>query len=324
MESRLHKDAGRWLVVVNPNAGSRKGEKDWPEIRSLLDGSGFAFDHVFTKNRRHAIEVTASMINSKGYRNIIVVGGDGTLNEVVNGVFMQTKYSPGDILIGMIPVGTGNDWCRMYKIPMQYRQAVEIISKGHRFTQDVGFVSYHDSEGAHERYFINVSGMGYDALVAQKTNRMKDKGWSGSFTYLLNIFTSLYQYKYSNFQIELDGKEVFNGRVLSMNLGICKYNGGGLMQLPFAVPDDGELDVMVIKSTSRLNIVKHVSKLYDGSFVKLPFISTYRGKRCRIVSRPEGSVFLEADGESLGHSPLEFSVIPRALDFIIPGKGMII
>ena len=318
MSTEHNTEPDRWLVVVNPNAGSRKGEKDWPIIEKMLHTHGFIFDHFFTRRQEDAIEITASAIHNESYRKVMVVGGDGTLNEVVNGIYRQNKVSAGDIDVGMVPVGTGNDWCRMYNIPFSYEGAIQVIAEGNTFRQDVGFISFQDDEGGRERYFINVSGMGYDALVARKTNRMKEKGWGGPFTYFFNIFTSLFQYKYANFVIELDGREVFNGRVLSMNLGICKYNGGGLMQLPFAIPDDGELDVMVIKSTSRLNIVRHVSKLYDGSFVKLPFVETFRGKECLIRSLPEGAVHLEADGESLGHSPLHFSVLPKAINLFIP------
>ena len=307
----------KWLVVVNPNAGTRKGEKDWPKIQELLSGQGFDCHTVFTKNRNHAIALTSSAIE-EGYRNIIVVGGDGTLNEVVNGVFRQNVCAPADIAIGMIPVGTGNDWGRMYGLPKKYNKAIKVIKKNYLFTQDAGFVSYQDDEGSHERYFINVSGMGYDALVALKTNRMKDKGKGGTMSYILNIFTGLYQYENTHFDISVDGKDVFSGKVLSMNLGICKYNGGGLMQVPDAIPDDGLLDITVIKAISKFKIIKNVTKLYDGSITKLKFVNTYRGATCRIVSRPQGSVFLEADGESLGHSPLEFSVIPKALNFIIP------
>lgn len=314
---QANEGGNKWLVIVNPNAGSRKGEKDWPRIQGLLRKQGFIFEAVFTKNRNHAIALTGSMI-CKGYKKIIVVGGDGTLNEVVNGIFQQDACDARDVLVGLIPVGTGNDWGRMYKLPKKYEAAIKIIKEKNTIIQDLGYVTYHDDDGKHERYFANVSGMGYDALVANKTNKMKDKGHGGSLAYLINIFTGLFQYKYTPFKVVVDEKEVFSGRVLSMNIGICKYNGGGLMQLPNAVPDDGLLDVTIIKSTARLNIFKHITKMYDGSFIKLRFVSTYRGKTCNIISSPPGSVYLEADGESLGHSPLEFSVVPRALHFIIP------
>jgi len=318
------KEAGnnnhRWLVVVNPNAGSRKGEKDWPTISRLLNDNNFDFEALFTENRKHAIQLTSNAIG-EGFRKIIVVGGDGTLNEVVNGIFDQKACPPGNIQLGMIAVGTGNDWGRMYDLPKKYKSAIQVIKTGYCFSQDVGHIQYHSRHGQQQRYFVNVSGMGYDALVALKTNRMKDKGRGGTFAYSFNIFTGLFQYRNTHFNIEVDGKEVFSGKVLSMNLGICKYNGGGLMQVPDAIPDDGLLDITVIKGISKFTLVRNVAKLYDGSFIKLKFVEQFRGARCRIVSRPKGSVFLEADGESLGHSPLEFSVIPRTLNVIIPQEN---
>jgi len=307
----------RWLVVVNPNAGSRKGEKDWPRISRLLNDHTFNYETVFTENRKHAIELTANAIED-GFKKVLVVGGDGTLNEVVNGIFKQKSYPSKDILVGMIPVGTGNDWGKMYNLPGKYKKAIEVIKKEHVFTQDIGHIRFDSSEGQQERYFVNVSGMGYDALVALKTNRMKDKGRGGTLAYLLNIFTGLFQYRNTHFNIKVDGKEVFNGKVLSMNLGICKYNGGGLMQVPDAIPDDGLLDITVIKGISKFAIVRNVAKLYDGSFIKLKFVEQFRGGSCTIVSKPKGVVLLEADGESLGHSPLHFKVIPKALNVIIP------
>jgi YegS/Rv2252/BmrU family lipid kinase len=307
----------RWLVVVNPNAGSRKGEKDWPKISRLLNDHSIIHEAVFTENRNHAIDLTANAIE-EGFRKVLVVGGDGTLNEVVNGIFKQKNCPCNDITLGMIPVGTGNDWGRMYALPKKYRKAIEVIKKGHVFTQDIGHILYDSTEGQQERYFVNVSGMGYDALVALKTNRMKDKGRGGTLAYLLNIFTGLFQYRNTYFNVKVDDKEVFSGKVLSMNLGICKYNGGGLMQVPDAVPDDGLLDITVIKGISKFTIIKNVAKLYDGSFIKLNFVEQFRGSSCTIVSKPQGIVMLEADGESLGHSPLHFTVLPKALNVIIP------
>jgi diacylglycerol kinase family enzyme len=153
---------------------------------------------------------------------------------------------------------------------------------------------------------------------------MKERGKGGTLSYLFNIFTGLFQYRNTHFDIDVDGKRVFGGKVLSMNLGICRFNGGGLMQVPGAIPDDGLLDVTVIKGISKFRIITNVAKLYDGSFIKLRFVDQYRCKTCRIVSRPAGIVLLEADGESLGHSPLEFSVLSRSVRFIIPSDHKII
>ncbi|MCF8227322.1 MAG: diacylglycerol kinase family lipid kinase [Bacteroidales bacterium] len=309
----------RWLVIVNPHAGSGKGRKDWPGIRKLLIEKKFRFKEVLTKARFHAINIAKDQIE-KGCRKIIVVGGDGTLNEVVNGVFIQKKYPTKDITIGMITVGTGNDWGRMYRIPFKYKKAIKVLKKGKTFVQDAGKVRYQLNGNTENRYFVNMAGMGFDALVAQKTNALKEKGRGGTTAYLYNLMTGLFQYKITRLKIDVDNKDVFDGDVFSMSLGICKYNGGGMMQLPDAIPDDGLFDLTVIRKTSKFKIIRNIKNLYDGSFVKLDEVSTFRGSYIRVVSIPEKSVFLETDGESLGHSPLEFEIIPSSVKVIVNKK----
>lgn len=313
------KEHNKWLVIVNPNAGRRKIEKDWDTIAGLLDKAGFHYFSVFTDRKSHAINLTKDYIE-KGFKKIIVVGGDGTINEVVNGIFRQKTYPATDITLGMINVGTGNDWGRMYNISPDYKKAVKTLIKEHTYIQDAGHVKYRLKGEEKERYFVNMAGMGYDALVARKTNEMKEKGRGGPFAYLINLFTGLLQYKSTFFEIDIDDKRIFEGNVFSMSLGICKYNGGGMMQLPYAIPNDGLMDVTVIKMASKLKVIRNIKNLYDGSFVKLPEVETYTGKKVKIISRPSNTVFLETDGESLGHSPLEFSVIPQSIKLIVSKK----
>jgi len=306
----------KWLVIVNPNAGVGKGRRDWKEISEILIKEGFDFDAVLTERKYQAIEITSSKIE-EGYRKIIVVGGDGTMNEVVNGIFIQKFAQTTDITIGLITVGTGNDWGRMYKIPLKYKKSVKVIKKGKTFIQDVGLAAFFENNEPKQRYFMNIAGMGFDALVAKKTNAMKEKGRGGTLAYLFNLVTGLFQFRNIFLDMHIDGEKVFSGNVFSMCLGICKYNGGGMMQLPGAVPDDGIIDVTVIKKTSKFNVIKNIRNLYDGSFIKLPVVETFTGKQVSIVTKAKKSVFLETDGESLGHSPLGFSIIPRSLKIII-------
>jgi len=308
--------AGKWLIIVNPNAGSKKGEKDWPKICQHLTREGFDYECVFTEHRNHAIQMTMSHIEM-GYRNIAVVGGDGTLNEVLNGIMNQQTIPISEITLGMIPVGTGNDWCRTFGIPYDHKKAIAILKTKKTFLQDVGIVHYHKEKEAQTRYFMNVAGMGYDALVAKKTNILKEKGHGGTFAYFYFVFASLFQYKFLDGVIEVDDQVVFKGEIFSMNVGICKYNGGGMMQVPYAIPDDGLLDVMIIKKASKFAVVRYTRKLYDGTLVDLPIVKTFRGKNIRI--RSTARIYLETDGESLGHTPLTFEIIPRCLN-IITGK----
>jgi YegS/Rv2252/BmrU family lipid kinase len=304
----------KWLIIVNPNAGVRKGAKDWPVISGLLNEADVAHLCVLTEHRNHANQLVGEFIG-EGYRKIAVVGGDGTMNEVVNGIFMQNHVSPAEIHLGMIPVGTGNDWCRTFGIPFDYKAAIQILKKEKIFLQDVGKISYYRQNDPQLRYFINIAGMGYDALVAKKTNLLKEKGKGGPFAYFYFVFASLFQYKFIEAVIDIDDQQVFKGEIFSMNIGICKYNGGGMMQVPFAVPDDGLYDVTLIKKAPKWMVIRHASKLYDGTLVKLPFVSTFRGKIIRI--RSTGKIYLEADGESLGHSPFVYEMLPMSLNVVV-------
>jgi diacylglycerol kinase (ATP) len=313
MTNPVHIPADKWLIIVNPNAGVGKGGRDWQGISHLLNAVNINHLCVLTEHRVHANLIAREFIG-EGYRNIAVVGGDGTMNEVVNGIFTQDFCHPSEITVGMIPVGSGNDWCRTFGIPFEYQKAVEILVKKETTLQDVGTVTYFHREEQHSRYFVNVAGMGYDALVAKKTNLQKDKGKGGPLVYLYFVFASLFQFRFPDAVITVDEKEVFNGDIFSMNVGICKFNGGGMMQVPFAVPDDGFLDVTLIRKTSKFMVIRHTTKLYDGTLVNLPFVSTCRGTAINMQSSKK--IYLEVDGESLGHTPFSFGIIPRALKVV--------
>lgn len=304
-----------WFVIVNPNAGRRRGEKDWLEIARLLTEAGLEFTSVFTDAPNHAVKLSRKYIDA-GFRKIIVVGGDGTLNEVINGIFMQHRYAPDEIIIGMIPVGTGNDWGRSFNIPNTYKGAIDVIARGKTFRQDVGKVIYTHQEKPRTRYFINMAGLGFDALVAKKTNKQKAEGKGGPLSYLVNLFTSLIAYKPVVTNILIDNKPV-NEHIFSMSVAICQYNGGGMKQAPDAVPDDGLFDVTMITRVTRMTVLKNLTKLYDGSFVKLSQVKQFRGQIVKIESNPV--LFLETDGESLGHTPMTFEIMPRCIT-VVTGK----
>lgn len=306
-----------WYIIINPEAGSKKTQADWPGIRKILESYDFDMECVITEYQNHATELVKNAIQDLGFSNIISVGGDGTLNEVINGVFLQDRLNPDKVTVGVISVGTGNDWVRMHNIPQDYHEQIKVIMKNNTFMHDVGIVSYlqHDVEKLH--YFVNIAGMGFDAFVAKKTNIAKQKGGAGAFTYLFNLIKCLFQFTYNYMEIDKDDKRIFAGNVFTMSIGICKYNGNGMMQLPFAIADDGLFDVTVIRKASRWKIVKNIKNLYDGSFIKMKEVETFTGEQFTITAVPQKSVFLETDGETLGHSPLLFKILPRAAKFIV-------
>jgi diacylglycerol kinase family enzyme len=180
----------KWLVIVNPNAGIKRAAKEWPTIQRQLNDAGFTFEAFHTEYPEHAIEIVRKQI-SLGFQKVIAIGGDGTFNEVANGILLQKRMPSSEIKLGIITVGTGNDWGRMYNIPFESKQAIEVIAQGKTFIQDACHVKYSTGIKIKERYLVNMAGLGFDAEVALKVNRMKEQGRGGKLSYFMNIFSTV-------------------------------------------------------------------------------------------------------------------------------------
>jgi YegS/Rv2252/BmrU family lipid kinase len=306
-----------WFAIVNPNAGNGKGGKDWDRISEILNRNNIRFEIRSTGRKGQATEFTRDLI-ANGYRKIISIGGDGTLHEVINGIFTQDNCSPRDITIGIIPVGTGNDWGRMFGIPLVYEGSVQVIREGKQMLHDIGVIDYFNAGVKTRTYFINIAGLGFEAVVVKKTNRQKDKGMSNKAIYFYNLLSSLISYRNTPVEITIDGR-TSTTKVFSINVGNGRYCGGGMRQTPDAIPDDGLFDITVIKEMGRIEIIKSLQLLYDGTIMSHPKVDGYRSTNLKVTS--ESVVYIEADGESLGHTPVEFSIIPAAVN-IIYGKKL--
>lgn len=317
--SRMHEHGG-WLVIVNPNAGKRKGRKDWSHIATLLAVNKIDYYAVFTERPRHAIEITIKGI-ADGYRKIVAVGGDGTMNEVVNGVFTQDTVASSEITLGIITVGTGNDWGRMFGIPSDYEGAVSLLRKNETCESDAGVAEYMCDKGKGKRYFINIAGLGFDAVVVKRTNIQKERGRTGKAIYFYNLLRSLLFYTHTHTDVIIDGKLLTN-QTFTISLGIGRYSGGGMRQTPNAIHDDGLFDITIIKRMRKGEIIRSLKKLYDGTILDHPKIEGHTGRNILINSTPP--IHLEADGESLGYSPIEFNIIPRAVNVIYNSEGITI
>ncbi|HOO98552.1 MAG TPA: diacylglycerol kinase family lipid kinase [Bacteroidales bacterium] len=305
-----------WFTIVNPNAGNGKGKKDWSRIATILGKENISFDSAFTRSKGEAVDLTREAIQ-KGFRKIISVGGDGTLNEIVNGIFTQDTCPSGDIVIGMIPVGTGNDWGRMFGIPLVYEGAVEVIRDKRIMSHDIGTITYFSGKGQEKRYFINIAGLGFEATVVKKTNKQKERGRSNQAMYFYNLISCLLMYHKPVVNITIDGVTT-SCRAFSINVGNGRYCGGGMRQTPHALPDDGLLDITVIREMGRLEVIKNLKILYDGSILSHPKIDGYRTTNMKVTC--ETALYSEADGESLGHTPVEFGIIPGGVQVIYNTK----
>lgn len=269
---------------------------------------------MFTEHKYHAIELTVTAI-MRGYRKIIAVGGDGTLHEVVNGLFIQREVPTTEITVAVISLGTGNDWGRTYGFPQDYRGAVQAIVAGRTFLQDVGRISYLESCYGQSRYIANVAGLGFDSVVIREYDKLKAEGRTGKPLYMWSLLKALMRYRSGAMKVWLDDKLIADEKIFSIAVGIGKYNGAGMMQLPHAVSDDGMLDLTIIRRISKLGVMSKIKTLYNGTIYDVRQASHNRGCKIRVETGPE--TLVEADGELLGNSPFEFSIVEKALRVIV-------
>lgn len=307
-------NSDKWFVVINPTAGGGRGLEDWPYISKLLRDNHIIHEYAFTERRYHATELAVEAIAS-GFRKIIAVGGDGTIHEVVNGLFIQREIDPKDVLLAVVGVGTGNDWMRMFGVPRKFSEAVRAIIEGNSFLQDVGRITYYESSYRQSRYFVNGAGIGFDAFTIKTYDQMLGRWRRSKWLYIRSIAKALMRFHASGVKVLVDGEEVVSDLVFSSSIGIGKYSGGGLMQAPAAVADDGLFDVTVIRRMGILRVLYSFRVLYSGKIYDLPRVSNFRGRHIRFESSPD--VWLEADGELLGNTPVEFEIIERAIRVIV-------
>ena len=303
-----------YCIIVNPNAGKGKGRKNLKTALKLFSERGAEYS-VFETTRAGEAKEFSERLTSSGEKEIIVVGGDGTLHEVVNGLFIQQEVCPSDVLLAVVAVGTGNDWVRTFGISNRYQDAAKAISEGYSFLQDVGVVSYEEAHYRQSRYMANVAGAGFDAHVVRKLSHLKKKGHKSRWRYTWCLVRSFFRYKSTGVKVWVDDRLVYNNLLLSAAVGICKFNGGGIQQLPEAVADDGMLDLSLIRPVHFWHLLFRFHYLFNGGIYRIRHILQERGSRIRIESSPEVSV--EIDGEPLGHTPLEFSVLHQAVRIVV-------
>ena len=296
-----------WFLIANPTAGNGNFSKQWKEIQLHLKRKNIEYFFAFTKHSNHEIDLVQNAIK-KGFRNIISVGGDGTLHNVVNGIMLQRYVKTSDITIAIIPLGTGNDWIKTYNIPNNIKKAIHIISKKTTLLQDIGKITSDNKL----TYFNNVAGLGYDGYIVYKLKSLKKLG---GISYLLAGIYGLLFYKKSIFKI------IFNDKIIETNclmtiIGICKYSGGGMQFTKDVDTTDGLLDITIAKNLTFLDLVLNLPKLYSGKIVEHKKVATYKTKEITVIpvnSKP----FIQADGELIDTGKVQIKLIEKAIQFII-------
>ena len=294
-----------FFIVVNPHSGNSNFKKSWEKITYILKLKNINFSYSFTEYRKHEVILVDKAIE-QGYRNIISVGGDGTLHHVVNGIMKQRYIKTSKIKLGVIPLGTGNDWIRTYNIPNSIEKSIDVILKNTTVLQDIGCITLLNGK---KEYFNNLAGTGYDGYVVKNLNYLKKMG---SLAFLVSGLCSLFSYKKTKYKIIINNKTI-NERCLMILFGICKYSGGGLRVTKDPNPKDGLLDITIVKNISFLDLLFNIPKLYNGDIIHHRKVTNYKTRELKILDNYNSTI--EADGEIIGNGSLNVTIIRKALQF---------
>lgn len=250
-----------------------------------------------------------------GIDSIVVVGGDGTLNEVVNGLINEdgSVIAP-NLSIGLLSTGRGCDFGKSLLVPNDIRKGVDALVLPDIQNIDLGRATFKDDFGRQRtRYFLNVSSVGLAANVVKDINVLPPY-WPASLKYFVAGARRFLTSPPFGVRLVIDDKEVFSGNALNIFVANGKYCGGGMNFAPDAKPGDGEFDVVVLGNIPKFKIVTSAHKLYDGSILGLKGVQLFRGKRIQVETTEK--IDVEMDGEQPGQSPVSYDLLPSALKFV--------
>lgn len=301
----------KWFVIVNPAAGNGASKKKWPLIHNELIYQKFKVEVAFTKYKNHSVELVKNAIK-QGFTKFICVGGDGTLHSIVNGVLSLNSYNISEIKIGMIAIGTGNDWIKTYHIPTNYKKAIQILKIKKTIKQDIGkLVIYSTNKTI---YFNNLAGIGFDGYVVNKVSSYKKLGF---LTYLIGALVSLTSYKKSNLEITFNNTSL-KGKTLMLLIGLCNYSGGGMQLTKDVNTTDGLFDISYIQKITLLTILGNIRGLFNGTITNHKLLSNYKTNNIQIKILDNTKTYIQADGELIGSGGFSISILPKAINFIVP------
>lgn len=305
----------RWYFVVNPLAGNGRTMRRWPRVESLLRAAGIDFEYRCTERQGHAAEIVRGAF-AEGYRNFVAVGGDGTANEVANGIMGLAGVPAAEVCFSVLPTGTGNDWVRQHHIPRSLDSWVKYLNNGKPALQDVGWVEYCASEGKVRRHFVNVMGLGYDGYVARAAAAKGGK-MASKMSYLLVVLRCMFSYRTPLLRVCFDEQQL-TGRIYALVVGINKYSGGGFQLVPHARPDDGLLALTIARKLSHLELLLLSPLFYTGCIGWHPAVSLHQVHHLAVEAPAAEEVMVEADGELLGTLPARMGIAPSALQIWVP------
>jgi diacylglycerol kinase (ATP) len=293
----------RAFFVVNPAAGGGRGRRVWARLESRLTALGVHFAYEETTGRGDATAI-AQRADHAGWPLVVALGGDGTVNEVVNGLVDPAGRARA--ALGVIAAGRGRDVCRNFDLASDVDLAARRLVEGRDAAVDLGLASW---AGGRRRYFLNSAGVGFDAAVAE---RVQSSGGVGTIPYFLGILATLRRYRPYPVSIAVDGdRSVFEGPMMAAVVANGPYYGGGMKIAPGADPVDGWLDLVVVGDLGKLELLRWMPTVYRGTHLTNRKVTARRGRTITVGGPSRLPVHV--DGESADASPVVMTVCRDAL-----------
>ena len=301
------------FFIVNPRAGSGKTMCEWLPAEKELERAGVRYVTAMTDHKRHATSLAMEACQ-QGYRKIIAVGGDGSLHEVFNGICRWCDNSNCDIsdfYIGVIPIGSGNDWIKSLGVEKDAKAALECVCRSEYRMMDVIRV---ESSGSRVCYMANVGGTGFDSHVCLRVNSQKESGKRGKLIYLNSLIYTIATLRSIRVACYADGKMVFSGDCYSIALGNGRYSGSGMRQVPAAEIDDSLVDYLIIPRLPLGRIMLEAPRLFTGTINESRYVISGQCKSFKVMPLDsESEDVLELDGELEGRLPMSVEVLPSRI-----------
>lgn len=313
----------RTVVIVNPKSQGGKLGKRWPELAETLTRA-FPYDDVHTQAQGDATKLAREALK-KGAERIVAIGGDGTINEVVNGFFEDGKPIARDASLAIIPFGTGGDFRKTVGLSTDPAEAAAVIAANHRRRIDVGKLELTGHDGKPVlRMFVNIASFGVSGHLDRMINE-SGKKLGGRLGYLVTGTRATLSYKNQRVQLRFDDNAQDRIEVTAYNIAVAngRFFGGGMMIAPDAEVDDGLFDVTVVGDLSLANLVTgFLRQVYKGTHLKTKGVSSRRAKIVEAEAvNPNDHVEFDVDGEHLGRLPARFEVVPACLWLVVPGPA---
>jgi len=306
-------EPNRWGIIYNPKAGTRKVQKRWDEIRGYIESRGVDFDYVHSEGYG-SVERLARTLANNGYRTIVVVGGDGALNDALNGILSSSVERKTDIALGVIPNGIGNDFARFWGIEFDdFKHAVDTIINGRTRLVDVGYCSYYADEKHERRYFLNAINIGLGARVVNITNATRRFWGAKAIAFFASMFLLLFERKQFRTHLKINGEHI-RGQVMTVCIGSAR--GYGLT--PNAVPYNGWLDVSVIYRPELIQLFSGLWMLLQGRILNHKLVKPYRTRKVKVLRAQNAMVGLDGRNILPKGFPMEVGIVPESIKLIIP------